>query len=146
MICFKLHPDAVMKNTLTQLHSYGVISMASTNRWGLKSQFSSGFCEKLGVGSVDNPSETPTSASILWPTILNMLILIFLSISSIMSNGYLTNKQTNNKVKTITESLPLWTFLLLSHIQDNLPENEIPGSQSFPLKATDISPFSSGFS
>ena len=35
LFAFKLHPDAVVKNTLARPHSSGVISMASTDRWGL---------------------------------------------------------------------------------------------------------------
>lgn len=94
----------MVKNILTQPHSYRVISTASTNKRGLlKSRVSSEFGEELGVGSVDNPSENPTSPSTLRPTILDVLILITL-LAQVHPNQLVCNKQTN---KTMTESLPI---------------------------------------
>lgn len=65
------------------------------------------FGEALGVGSVDNPSENPTS-----PSILDVLILITF-LAQVHTNQLVFNKKTN---KTITESLPIGAFLLSVHI------------------------------
>lgn len=130
LFALKPHPDAAVKNTLTQPHSCRVISMASTNRWGLlTSRLPFELLGRAGCWMCLPPCWTP-----LWST-NHSASFHPLPLSSGVPTWYSTNQQPLN----------LLPFCCLHTFKTTQLSEKCLGYTRSPYKAMEFSFFSSGF-